>query len=124
MMDVRLAVVSILAEDVPATAHFYRDVIGLRLLPHHGERPHFDLGGVYLTIVKGHPISAPTSTSDRFPLIAFTVEDWDAAIERLRAHYVELPWGIEGNANSRWVMFHDPAGNLIELVQFSHHAAH
>jgi hypothetical protein len=29
-----------------------------------------------------------------------------------------LPWGIEGDARSRWVMFHDPAGNLVELVQF------
>jgi catechol 2,3-dioxygenase-like lactoylglutathione lyase family enzyme len=124
MMDVRLAVVSILAEDVPATAHFYRDVIGLRLLPHHGERPHFDLGGIYLTIVKGHPIPAQTSTSDRFPLIAFAVEDLDVAMARLRAHHVELPWGIEADTNSRWVMFHDPAGNLIELVQFEHDAAH
>ena len=123
-MDLRLAVVSIFAEDVPATAHFYRDVVGLRLLPHHGERPHFDLGGIYLTIVKGRPISAQTPTSDRFPLIAFAVEDLDAAMARLRAHDVELPWGIEENTNSRWVMFHDSAGNLIELVQFEHDAAH
>ena len=124
MMDMRLAVVSILAEDVPATAHFYRDVIGLRLLPHHGGRPHFDLGGIYLTIVKGRPILAQTTTSDRFPLIAFAVEDLDVAMARLRAHDVELPWGIEERTNSRWVMFHDPAGNLIELVQFEHDAAH
>lgn len=124
MMNVRLAVVSISAEDVPAAAHFYRDVIGLRLLPHHGERPHFDLGGVYLTIVKGRPAPAQTPTARRFPLVAFAVEDLDAAIERLRAHYVGLPWGIEEDANSRWVMFHDPAGNLIELVQFKHAAGH
>ena len=51
-MEARLAVVSLWAEDVPATAHFYRDVLGLRLLPQHGDRPNFDLGGVYLTIWK------------------------------------------------------------------------
>ena len=124
MMNVRLAVVSILAEDVPTTAHFYRDAIGLRLLPHHGEHPHFELGGIYLTIVKGRPAPAQTPVSHRFPLVAFAVEDLDAAIERLRVHYVELPWGIEEDTNSRWVMFHDPAGNLIELVQFEHDAAH
>jgi len=123
MMNVRLAVVSIPAKDVPTTAHFYRDAIGLRLLPHHGERPHFDLGGIYLTIVKGHPTPARTSTPDRFPLIAFAVEDLDVAIARLRTHHVELPWGVEEDTNSRWVMFHDPAGNLIELVQFEHDAA-
>jgi len=33
-------------------------------------------------------------------------------------HQVELSWGIEQDASTRWVMFHDPAGNLLELVQF------
>ena len=32
-------------------------------------------------------------------------------------HYVDLPWGVEEDADSRWVMFRDPAGNLIELAQ-------
>jgi hypothetical protein len=39
-------------------------------------------------------------------------------VERLTDHQVALPWGVEGGAGERWVMFHDPAGNLIELVQF------
>jgi hypothetical protein len=38
----------------------------------------------------------------------------------LRAHHVDLLWGIEEDAGSRWVMLHDPAGNLIELVHFKH----
>jgi hypothetical protein len=46
------------------------------------------------------------------------VDDLEAAVDQLRAHQVDLPWGIETDANSRWVMFHDPAGNLIELAQF------
>jgi hypothetical protein len=29
-----------------------------------------------------------------------------------------MPWGVEKNAQGRWVQFHDPAGNLIEFVQF------
>ncbi len=114
-MITRLAVISLWAENVVATAHFYRDVIGLRLLPHHGDRPHFDLGGTYLTILKGTPNPAPT----RFPIAAFAVDDLDAAIDRLRAHRVELPWGIEEDAGSRWVMLYDPAGNLIELACFN-----
>jgi catechol 2,3-dioxygenase-like lactoylglutathione lyase family enzyme len=113
----RLAVVALWAEDVPAAAHFYRDVLGLKLLPHHpGGRPHFDLGGAYLTILKGKPQPALDSQPARFPLAAFAVDDLEAAVERLQAHNVELPWGIEHDAGSRWAMFYDPAGNLVEVV--------
>lgn len=117
-MNARLAVVSLWAEDVPAATHFYRDVIGLRLLPHHGSRPHFDLGGIYLAILKGQPQPALDPTPARFPIVAFAVDDLDAAVDRLHAHGVETPWGIEEDHDSRWVMFHDPAGNLIELAHF------
>ncbi len=117
-MPNKLAVVSIWAEDVPAAAYFYRDVLELRLLNHHGDRPHFDLDGVYLTILKGRPTPAQDAVPARFPLVAFAVDDLDSAIARLRAHGVELPWGIEKEETSRWVMFRDPAGNLVELAQF------
>jgi len=119
-MDPRFAVISLWAEDVPAATHFYRDAIGLKLLHHPGKRPHFEVGDVYLTILNGRPVPAQDPVPVRFPLVAFAVDDLDASIERLRAHHVELPWGIEKDAGSRWVMFHDPAGNLIELVQFVH----
>lgn len=116
-METKLAVVSLWAEDVPATTHFYRDVIGLRLLPHHGDSPHFDLGGIYLTILKGRPRLREEPVPARFPIIAFAVNDLDEAIQRLGDHGVDLPYGIEGKGGSRWVMFKDPGGNLIELAQ-------
>ena len=115
-----IAVVSLWAEDVEAAAHFYRDVIGLRLLPHHShhsERPHFDLSGTYLTILKGRPVPAQDAEPSHFPLVAFTVDNLESAIERLQAHHVELRGDVKEGKDSRWVMFHDPAGNLIELVQ-------
>ncbi len=115
----RLAVVSLWAEDVAAAAHFYRDVIGLKLLMHDPHRPHFDLGGSYLVILKGRPVPPLDSAPARFPIVAFAVDDLDAAIEHLRAHHVDLPWGVEEDAGSRWVMFRDPAGNLIELARFN-----
>ena len=121
LLPKRIAVVSLWAEDVPTAAHFYRDVIGLRLLSHHSHhdgRPHFDLGGTYLAILKGKPVPAQNAEPSHFPLIAFAVDDLDSAIERLRAHRVELPKDVAESADSRWVMFRDPAGNLIELVQF------
>ena len=113
-----IAVVSVWAEDVAETAHFYRDVLGLKLLPlhHHAGRPHFKLGGAYLTILKGKPQPAEDSEPSRFPIFALRASDLDQAVARLQAHDVDLPWGVEGQGESRWVMFHDPAGNLIELT--------
>jgi catechol 2,3-dioxygenase-like lactoylglutathione lyase family enzyme len=116
-MQPKLAVISLWAADVVAAAHFYRDVIGLKLLLHDQQRPHFDLGGVYLVILKGRPLPPLDPVLARFPIVAFEVDDLDAASAQLRAHDVDLPWGIEEDSGSRWVMFHDPAGNLIELAQ-------
>ena len=118
-MPPKLAVVSLGAEDVTATADCFRDVIGLKLLMHDQHRPHFDLGGAYLVILKGRPVPPLDVVPARFPIVAFAVDDLDAAVERLRAHHVELPWGSEEDAGSRWVMLRDPAGNLIELANFN-----
>ena len=117
-MNIRIAVVSLWAEDVPATARFYRDAVGLKLMPHHaGERPHFDLDGCALTIIHGRP-ALPPDPEPRFPVVAFSVPDLQAAIEKLHIYGVELPWGVETNTDCQWGMFHDPAGNLVELVEF------
>ncbi|MCX6036263.1 MAG: hypothetical protein NTV38_15040 [Chloroflexi bacterium] len=106
------------AEDVPATAHFYREVVGLNIMPHHaGDRPYFDLEGCALAIVRGRP-ALPPDPEPRFPVVAFSIPDLDTAIKKLRLHAVDLPWGVETNSASRWVMFHDPAGNLVEIVEF------
>jgi catechol-2,3-dioxygenase len=118
IMSAKFAVVALWAADVAACAHFYRDVIGLDLLPHHGGRPHFEVDGVYLTILKGSPTPAQHAEPERFPLMAFRVDDLDAMVSRLEKHKVEMPWGVESDSGSRWVMFNDPAGNLVELVQF------
>jgi len=118
-MNPRLAVVSLWAEDVPATVHFYRDVLGLNLMSHHGGRPHFDLDGIYLTILRGKPSPAQDADPQRFPVIALAVDDLNAALAPLHAHHIDLLWGIERDEHARWVMFHDPAGNLIELVEFA-----
>jgi catechol-2,3-dioxygenase len=117
-MPPKIAVVSLWAEDVATTAHFYQDVIGLKLLMHDRHRPHFDLGSAYLVILQGRSLPPRDPVPARFPIVAFAVEDLDAAVEQLRANRIELPWGIEEDADSRWVMFYDPAGNLIELAQF------
>lgn len=118
-MNPHISVVSLWAEDVPACAHFYQDVLGLPLIGHHADRPHFDLGGSTLVILNGKPSPARAANPTRFPIIALAVDDLQRAVQRLKAHDVSLPWGIEGGPEARWVMFHDPAGNLIELVEYA-----
>jgi catechol-2,3-dioxygenase len=117
-MPPRIAVVALWAEDVSLTAHFYRDVISLPMLPQHGSRPHFDLGGSFLVILQGEPEPARHAIPERFPVLALAVDDLDLRLERLRLHLIDLPWGVESDSRARWAMFYDPAGNLIELVQF------
>jgi predicted enzyme related to lactoylglutathione lyase len=74
------------------------------------------LGGTYLTIVHGRP-ALRLDPEPRFPLVALAVPDLDAAVEKLRSLGVDLPWGMETSTTERWVMFYDPAGNLLELVE-------
>ncbi len=103
---------------MPATAHFYRDMVGLNMMSHHsGERPHFDLAGCILTIVRGRP-ALPPDPEPLFPVVAFSIPELDNAVQTLRLHGVDLPWGVETNADSRWVIFRDQEGNLVELVEF------
>jgi catechol 2,3-dioxygenase-like lactoylglutathione lyase family enzyme len=115
----RLAVVSLWAEDVPATVHFYRHIIGLPLLPHHAHPPAFELGpGEYLAIVEGQPAFAREPGGSRFPVLAFAVRDLDEAVEHLLRHDIEPVQGTETGPPERWIRIYDPAGNLIELAQF------
>ncbi len=114
----RLVIIGLRAEDVPTAVHFYQDVIGLRLLPHHDHRPAFDLGnGTYLAIVKGRPAPEQEAGESPFPAVTFAVEDLDQAVAHLQAHGVDLPWGVVQGERQRWVLFRDPAGNLVEFVQ-------
>jgi catechol-2,3-dioxygenase len=119
MMNTRIAVIALWAEDVPTCAHFYRDVLELPLIDQHTQRPHFDLGGSTLVILQGKPSTARATDPTRFPIFALAVDDLQHLVERLKAHSVTLPWGIEKSSEARWVMFHDPAGNLIELVEYN-----
>jgi catechol 2,3-dioxygenase-like lactoylglutathione lyase family enzyme len=111
-----LAVVAIWAPDEWKAAHFYRETLGLKLMPVH-DRPHFDLGGTFLTILRGEPRPADNATPARFPILAFRVKSLEDAVSRLRSAGAEMPWGIEGQGSVRYAMFKDPAGNIMEVVE-------
>ena len=122
-MKLKLAVVTLWVEDINSTSDFYCNVLGLPLLMMDRGRPHFDLGGAYLVILPGRPHKLEDSMQTRFPVLAFAVNDLDAVVHQLKSQGVKMPWGIEEDSDSRWVMFSDPGGNLLEIAQFGnkHH---
>ena len=70
----KVFVFSLWAADLALTAHFYRDVIGLRPSPHHGGRVAFELGnGAHLGILQGQARPMEDLQTDPFPAIAFQV---------------------------------------------------
>lgn len=117
-MNYKVAVVTLWAEDVPKAVHFYRDLVGLPLANLHGGMPHFVLGESILVIAQGKLQAPQNSAPENFPLIGFSVPDFEQTVKRLRQHQVEMPEGIIQGEDARWVLFHDPAGNLIELTEF------
>ena len=47
-MNIHFADVNLWVEYVPASAHFYRDAVGLNIIPSHaGDGPHFELDGCF-----------------------------------------------------------------------------
>jgi len=115
-MKLKLAVVTLWGEDVNRMSDFYKNVLGLPLLTVNRGRPHFDFGGGYLVILPGQPHKIQGSVQSRFPVLAFAVNDLHDVVHQLNAHDIEMPWGIEEDSDSRWVMFYDPGGNLIEVA--------
>ena len=113
----KISVVSLSVDDLPKAVHFYRDVLGLSLVSHSGDLPHFQLENGLLVLVKGKPQPALDAFPERFPLLAIEVDDLDAMVLKMRKMGIELPYDIEEQHEARYMMFPDPAGNLIELVQ-------
>ena len=113
----KIAVISLWVEDVEQAVHFYRDALKLNLVSAHGDLPHFQLENGLLVLLKGKLQPAQNAFPQSFPLFALEVTDLDAMVSELKHNGVEFPWGIEERKDSRWAMFCDPAGNLLEIVQ-------
>lgn len=116
-MTAQLFLITLWSEDIHRSIHFYREILRIPLKHVHAGPPHFDLEGPLLVLQKGKPLQNFDSHGERFPQIALKVTDLDERVQQLSSHNVALPWGIEENASMRWVMFFDPDGNLLELVQ-------
>ena len=118
-MKLNIAVVTLWADNFEETVKFYKKILGVNDVHHMAEGViHFKIDDIFFTVMKGKPAKATNSIIPRFPIIAFSVDDIQKSSDMLIENKVALPWGIEENANAKWIMFNDPVGNLIEFVQF------
>jgi len=119
----QVAVLTVWAETekLEATAEFYEDVLGLRPVGASAGQYIFDTDGTFIVIMEGR-LDQPADSNRRWPMFALTVPDLGDSVEALQDADVELPWGIEEfgapESSSRYVMFYDPAGNLVEIVEW------
>jgi catechol 2,3-dioxygenase-like lactoylglutathione lyase family enzyme len=114
----RIAVVGVPASDVARAAHFYHDILGLRMLPagrRHAGPLHFKVGDMFLAVFERKAADSESST----PLIAFQVDDIDAAMAMLTARGIAFDGGVRQDDQARWTTFRDSEGNWIELVHFT-----
>ena len=112
---------SFTVSDLERSKAFYGDVLGLEEV----ERPDFGIPGVWYGVgeTQIHLIGKPegVDTGSPSPKLtpianhsAFQIEDYDAAVERLRecgAEFVELSREVGQ------IFVRDPDGNIIELIQ-------
>jgi predicted enzyme related to lactoylglutathione lyase len=117
----RFTAIELHAEDVPALAAFYRDVIGIDLSPGDEEATHFETSWgswgspdfVFFAVQPVLPGRAATTGAQ----IGFEVADLTAVHEKVVAAGgtvfeppTERPWGSAAT-------YVDPAGNLVQLTQ-------
>lgn len=108
--------VSLNVSDTERSLGFYRDVLGMSMLP----RPDFSFGGAWLDAGNGsqiHLIEADVP-ADKGQHVAFLVADIEAVVAALQAAGIEVrpPKSVGGTAIQQTFVF-DPDGNRLEFTQ-------
>jgi catechol 2,3-dioxygenase-like lactoylglutathione lyase family enzyme len=120
---VRLYETVLYAADVPATARWYANVLGLRLVDGPDELAaafRLEDGGVLLVFdperasKPGRPV--PSHGTSGAGHVAFAVESLAEWEERFRGLGVEVELDKEWQQGGRSLYVRDPAGNSVELV--------
>ena len=111
----RIAVVGVPAHDVARATHFYRDTLGLQMLPHHAGPPHFKVEDTFLAVLRHGESTAASGT----PLVAFEVDEIDRVMSALVTRGVVFEEGVHQDGQARWTAFHDSEDNLLELIQLA-----
>ena len=109
----RLAFIGYPVEDMARARKFYEEVIGLKVETEFGESfIEYALGeGVTFTLGK----MDGWNPSDNGSYAALEVEDYDAAMEKLRANDVKFEMETQDFPNCRMSIIYDTEGNKIMI---------
>ena len=116
----QLAHACIHSEDLAATEEFYCEALGLERFFDFEKEGH--LFGFYLKAGNGTFIEVfqgQRSAVGNINHLCFEVEDIDAAMERLKAHGVDVTDKKKGADQSWQAWLEDPSGVRIELHQYT-----
>jgi catechol 2,3-dioxygenase-like lactoylglutathione lyase family enzyme len=114
------------AHDVAATARFYADVLGLRLVEGPDELTaafRLDDGGVLLIFdparsgSPGRPVPSHGMEGAGHVALSVGEGELDACGDELRARGIEIEREMRWPRGGRSLYVRDPAGNLVELVE-------
>ena len=125
-MSITLTHISLLAQDVPATLHFYQDMLGLEVINNYGD--YAELKGneqLKLSLFdrkameEALPSVQASAVNGHRSVLEFHLDELDTFCDSLRAKGVQFvseptdrkEWGI------RTAYIQDPDGNLINLFQ-------
>jgi methylmalonyl-CoA/ethylmalonyl-CoA epimerase len=116
----RFEQVALTVKDLAVARSFYRDRLGLRLLFSAKNMLFFDVGGVRLMIARDGTREQPKVPTN---ILYFHVDDFAAALLRLRADGARLVGGVEtvqSNAAGtlRLQQFEDADGNMLAIMGF------
>ena len=107
------------SKDPKALAHWYRDVLGVRLEPWGGAMLRYDAPG-HPPVVTWNAFPSSTdymAPSTREFMIDFAVDDLDAYLARLKDKGVTILKSEDGGSTGRFAWILDPDGTKIELWQ-------
>jgi catechol 2,3-dioxygenase-like lactoylglutathione lyase family enzyme len=118
--------------DIDRSVAFYRDVLGLRL---HKDARDVEpgkaravigvVGDIAIEMIEVQPTDAePAPRRGRdapgYATLAFTVADVAAALEVLKSHgLTRFPEVVTTEAGFKVMLFRDPDGNVLELIEFA-----
>ena len=120
-----LSAVLIVSDDAPRLAAWYRDVLGLPLVPEQhgggGEAEHFGcfVRGVHLAVHPTENYSFAAETGRGAVRLAFDVDDLAVFEAGLADHDVEWVFHAVDLGWSTMLALRDPEGNMIEVLEMT-----
>ena len=103
-----------LVRDTKQSMEFYHDFLGIKQIPSQVDNPNITWlqlpSGVMLHLIETDQAPCPDESH-----IAFEVEDFDAAMEAVKAKGLEITRSGVRNDGQRFLFTHDPDGNRVEL---------